>query len=259
MRNYRELARRISTQSEYLLSLKATAVYVLSIIIGIVFSLATIYRAYPIMTAIGLFMGMILVILLIGIAASMIDEINEGQAELYLATGLSRLEYVASWYIVSVIYPIFAVFISIVLPMLIIDPSSLMMRLYPSSTGLVPTILSFSIAISIQLFNNTSLGLMFGLLSRKKGVAYLTVVFIGFILPLILGIITSMLDAITGQYGQHQYIYLVMLPFNPLYSYMIFSYGTLRLSESFILITPFITGVISLWIILYHAKNDLEV
>ncbi len=156
MRSYRELVNRIMLQSEYLLSLKATAIYIIAIIIGILFSLASIYRAYPIMSAFGFFLGILLVILLISIAGTMIDEVNEGQAQLYLATGLTRLEYVASWYIVSVVYPVLAVFLSIVLPVLIIDPSALLIKLSPYSSQLVPSILTFAIAISLQLLDNVS-------------------------------------------------------------------------------------------------------
>ena len=259
MRSYRELVNRIMLQSEYLLSLKATAIYIIAIIIGILFSLASIYRAYPIMSAFGFFLGILLVILLISIAGTMIDEVNEGQAQLYLATGLTRLEYVASWYIVSVVYPVLAVFLSIVLPVLIIDPSALLIKLSPYSSQLVPSILTFAIAISLQLLGNVSLGLLFGLATRKKGIAYLTVIFIAFLLPLILGIIVSMLGAITGNYDAYQGLYLIMLPFDPLLSYMVFSYGPLRLSEPLILLAPIPTIICSLVLILLNAKNKLEV
>ncbi len=258
MRNYREQVKRIMIQSEYLLSLKATAIYVIAIIIGILFSLASIYRAYPIMSVFGFVTGILLVILLISIAGTMIEEINEGQAQLYLATGLSRLEYVASWCIVSIIYPVLAVFLSIVLPVLIIDPSALLVQIVPYSS-LAPSILTFAIAISLQLFSNVSLGLMFGLMTRRKGIAYLTVIFVAFILPVALGMIASMLGAMTGNYDAYQAIYLILLPFDPLLSYMIFSYGPLRLSEIVILLPPVATSIISMILILHHAKNQLEV
>ncbi len=259
MKNYRELVKRIMLQSEYLLSLKATAVYIIAIIIGILFSLASIYRAYPIMSAFGFIIGILLVILLITIAGSMIDEINEGQAQLYLATGLSRLEYVVSWYIVSVIYPVLAVFLAIVLPVLIIDPSALLTRLSPYSSTLVPSILSFTIAISLQLLDNITLGLLFGLMTKKKGIAYLTVIFIAFILPAALGIIISILGAMTGNYDAYQSLYLILLPFDPLFSYMIFSSGSIRLSEAAILLPPVVTIIVSIILILHHVKNQLEV
>ncbi len=259
MKNYREPVKRIMLQSEYLLSLKATAIYVIAIIIGIIFSLASIYRAYPIMSAFGFIAGILLVILLITIAGSMIDEINEGQAQLYLATGLSRSEYVVSWYIVSIVYPVLAVFLAIVLPVLIIDPPALLIRLSPYSSTLVPTLLTFAFAISLQLLNNISLGLMFGLMTKKKGIAYLTVVFIAFILPVALGIIVSMLGAMTGSYDAYHSIYLILVPFDPLFSYMIFSQGPIRLSDTAILLPPLVTTIISIVLMLHHAKNKLEV
>jgi len=259
MKNYRERVKRIMLQSEYLLSLKATAIYIIAVIIGIMFSLASIYRAISFLAPIGFIFGSFLVLLLIIIAGPMIDEINEGHIQLYLATGLSRLEYVASWYIVAVVYPVLAIFLAIVLPVLIIDPSSLFTRISPYSQRLVPTMLTFAFAISLQLLNNVSLGFLFGLVRKSKGAAYLVATFLAFLLPFILSVVISILGILTGYYEGYHAIYLLMLPFDPLWSYNVFSYGPIYLSETTILIPPIVTTIFSLILILNHAKHRLEV
>ncbi len=260
MRSFQEQAKRVFHQVDFLLSMKARAVYVITIVLSIMFSLGIVYQVYAVIMSMMMLGIIILEILTVSIAGSMIDEINEGVAQIYLSAGLSRREYVSAWIFVSIIYPVLALLASILLPALIIDPGIILSSITMGSITMFPTLLEFALAIMIQVFNNITISLAIGLKTRSKGWCYFMIVFILIILPLAASMIGFFLAASTGNQNIIQHIYLVMLPFSPVTMYMMsMSSSLLSIPKFVLLLVPLSVGFFALAYIFMYAREKMEV
>lgn len=261
MKSYREVAGRIVLQAEFLLSMKARAIYVLVVLVGIVYSLGTVYKAYPIVASFGIIGSMLLEVALIALAAAMFDEISDGTVQMYLAAGLSRLEYVVSWFLVAVVYPAAGITAAMLVPALVVDPATIAMPIVPYTIGgFAPSLLIIAIATCIQILNNVTVALALGLKYKSKGIAYLVLALLAFLMPLVLSMIVSFLGALAGDYYRYYSLYLLMLPFNPLYSLTIFSSSSpIRLSLTTILSVPAVVALVFFLLALYITRRELEV
>ena len=261
MRSYREVVNRVVSQASFLLAMKARATYVLSIIISIAISVGIVYRLQELVFML-LFISIVFIeFALLVIANSMIDELSSGEAQVYLATGLSRLEYVMAWITTSLLYPVLAIFLAFTTPILLLDPTLLFKPIIPTTYSLgayVPTAFSFALAVVIQILNNILVSLAVGLATRKKYASILVLAVITILVPIFL----SILVALFGFYLDYRTatrIYYVLIPLTPVFTRMIFSNPSNYVPEHLILSIPFAVAMLSLILILYYAYEHMEV
>ncbi len=111
-----------------------------------------------------------------GILASKIaDEISEGTAAIYLAQPLTRTEFIVSWIIAGPVSFTLVYLLSVVTPILVFAPSSIL------NPGV-----GISIATStLQVVYYAMLGLVFALLTRHRGVSVFVLLLYIFIAPIV--------------------------------------------------------------------------
>ena len=57
------------------------------------------------------------------VASGLADELSTGAAQLYLAAGLRRTEYLGAWLLLLLVYPLVAIVAGILIPILIVEPT----------------------------------------------------------------------------------------------------------------------------------------
>ncbi len=261
MKSFREPVERVFLQTTFILSMKAKVVYVLAILISIFISLSIVYRIQAFI-AIFMLTGIVLIeFVLLSIANTIIDELRGGEAQVYLATGLSRLEYVVAWIMASIVYPTIALLFSLLIPVLIMEPDLLFKPIVPTPyvSRYVPTMLSYALAVSIQVLNNVSLSLALGLATRRKSLSILLLAVITILLPILLSILIAMFSVYYYDYVEATKVYYILIPFTPIYTRTIFSDPRNYVPEYIIFTIPFAVALIGIALIMYYAESSMEV
>jgi len=140
---------------------------------------------------------------------------------------------------------------------LIIDPSMLTLTLSIGASTHQPSLGLYVAAIATQILNHISLSLSFGIVTRRKAVAVLTLATLALLLPLAVSILISLLYALY-YYELYARIYsYAMLPFSPVY--VLTAGGLDFISEHVIIAVPLALATASLALTIYFAKKSLEV
>ena len=261
MTSYLVSLKRVLIHSTFILGGKALPIYVTTIIFSIMFSLAVIYRAYAMVLGISVFSVIVIEILIASIAASMIEEISGGTAQLYLSGGLSRTEYVISWLISAVVYPAIALTLSIVIPAFIISPMTIFKELYMGYGTVYPALGVYGVALGLQLFLHILLSMIIGVWTRKKSYSILTVVLLSMIYPFIVLFLTILLTA--GYYMSDLWRIpaSLLLPVAPLYTLIMIPGDAIDRATwiTYLLLIPLIISVLTTLIFVLKVRENLEV
>ncbi len=246
--------------STYILGGKALPIYAVTIIFSLMFSIAIIYRAYGFVYGFAVLITVVVELLIVSIASTLIDEINEGTAQVYLSGGLSRTEYVWSWLVSSIFYPALALALSIILPAFIISPDTIFMDISMGYGHFYPAIGVYGSALGIQVFLHVLLSIIIGLHTRRKAYSILVVVFLAIIYPILVGFMTALLGI-----GMHEYLWTftvaAFIPIVPLYALPIIPPNALNRSTIYLydLTIPLTISVVALLIFVFKVRNSLEV
>jgi len=152
---------KIVTHTEYILEQSARPIAGLALIATVLLSLYTFKQQ----TLVFLYMVYTIGVGFICPATAggyLADEIVTGRAQLYIAAGLRRMEYYASWWLALVAFPALATMLSMVLPLLVVNPHVLL----EPPHGSLP--------LSIRQQSHLGLALLFSLASAQAGVASYT-------------------------------------------------------------------------------------
>ncbi len=264
MRNWRKSYKRVVFYASHLLGSKAIAVYIITALFSLLIALSITYRIYAILTISSFFLIFVVSLVIMSVASGIIDELNSGVASMILASGLSRREYVLSWLLASIIYPVLIITLSLVLPALIINPEMLFeeIRFTPFSKMLSLGLLSVTFAE--QVFINTIIAIGLGIIFRKKSLAWIVLVIFVILIPIIGTFISSLIIIPYGVYSSKLYYminYIINFFFNPYYACW-FAYMYDPKSIILPLATISVSGIIgagSFAILLSHVKNNMEV
>ena len=264
-KNWRSSLRRVNLYATHLLGTKATPVYVMTSIISFILAISITYGAYFIFYTFFAVILFALVLVIISTAARVIDDLNEGIASMILTAGLSRFEYILSWLISTVFYPVIIIALAALIPALVISPGALISyRVGP--IGFVPPPLGMLImTFSEQLYVNTMFALSFGIVYRRKSIAWVIAVMLTIIIPIISPMIGVAIALGMGPSSiSYRYtnlvIYFMNFLFNPFYAYLS-AYAFDPKDIVLPLLTIGISGVFGLiftWALIYHAKHSME-
>ncbi len=189
--------RLVLTHVDYILARINKYMLVVLGLLALINSLIAFYTITPTYSIVSFYiLGTMFFLLAISIGiVSLLDELDSGRSALYLVAGLSRREYIISWIISTIIFPVLGFLLSIVLPMTIINPRLLMIEvnLFGYQGFSVPLYIIL-LSIAIQLFNNTSIIAFLSISLRNKIVAIASSVFFSFFLPLILSFIAFIVN-----------------------------------------------------------------
>ncbi|BES82268.1 hypothetical protein [Pyrodictium abyssi] len=107
-------------------------------------------------------------------AYSFAEEVVSRRAQLYLAAGLRRSEYALAWILAVIVYPAAAVFLSIVFPLLVLNPESLVEPLISPfsvarSTGRLGIGLVLAASYALTTLQLGSLAFMVSAFTLRRG------------------------------------------------------------------------------------------
>ncbi len=144
--------------------------------------------------------------IIIQVAYSFAGDLSEGRAQLFLSHPLGKVEYVFSWLFTNLYTTMLLFILSIVLPVVVLDPTLLLelglRDIYLLSLELV---VSGVILFSIALF------------TKSRGITFLSGILLYYILPFILLIVISFITYVTRSPGLPQtpllWAYTILYPY----------------------------------------------
>ncbi len=224
-------------------------------LLALINSLIAFYTITPTYSIVSFYiLGTMFFLLAISIGiVSLLDELDSGRSALYLVAGLSRREYIISWIISTIVFPILGFLLSIVLPLTIINPRLLMIEVdLIGYRGFSVPLYLILLSIAIQLFNNTSIIAFLSISLRNRVVAIVSSIFFSFLLPLVLSFIAFMIHT--------NDVYHVLFFISPFYYVTMSNMAYVNaITYIFSCIASFIVGVLFTIGIVGYVGKYLEV
>ncbi len=257
---------RIIIHSTYVLGSKALPIYAVSALFTVLFGLAVIYRVYYFISSFLTIFIVLVEILIVGVGSSVIDELREGTIQVYLASGLSRTEYIWSWILAVVIYPSIAIPLSIIIPVIIINPDILFTEIRRYGITISPYMHMYVYALTIQLLLHMTWSIGIGIVKKNKSLAWLTVILLTIVIPLVSSIVTAFMSFVSSPYYMGRFTYsrtlsLIYAPYSPLLSISVLQ-GDDPLYDQYVFLSlsiPSIIAFVSIVLFTYYVKKYLEV
>jgi len=268
-RNFQRSLKRAVFHASHVLSIKAKALYITTILISLLLSFGIMYRAYSIILPILFIIVIGLEFIIIAISGTLIDELKEGIAQMYLSAGISRFEYISGWLFASLFYPILTVVSAIIIPAFIISPETLVreITISPYGSSSMPPLLLFSTALIIQIAEHVAIAISIAIYTKRKGLAWFILVLFSLILPFISFLIASLIyfmmmgPRYINPMDQQLIYSLITSIFSPLIalSSFPFNHPQKNIFLSLILLIPLIVTLAIIIVFLLYVKKGLEV
>jgi len=208
-------------------------------------SIPMIMQPFNFLQGVTAFTGMIYAFLIISALYSLASDLSQGGAQLFLSQPISRVTYVLAWFLASLGTPTLVFVLSIVLPIVVIDPSLLYLL---SSSGLHLLILE-TLELSCFVF-------LVACISKSRGVTLLAGMLLFFILPFMIPILLMMIYSpiiVRTTYNYFLEVYAMFYPFR----YALLLLGRNVNNTSYI--GTFVLTLITFTFILFYSKRRLEV
>ena len=202
---------RVVLHSDYTLSRAGRVLLLYSLLIAALLVLYTFSQEF-ILLAIFIHAMTVGFVYAAGPASYLADELAEGRAQLYLAAGLRRLEYLASWMLSLIVFPTVAMLAAIVLPILVIQPGALTKPMTGDVPGLMTHLEMAAIFASTSLLAG-AVSLLAALATKRRGATGIIVATYTIVAPftamIVMSFISPTIDRIAGTLAQ------VLSLFNP--------------------------------------------
>ncbi|RLE72764.1 MAG: hypothetical protein DRJ37_02090 [Thermoprotei archaeon] len=184
-------------------------------------------------------------ILTIAIGAQMGLELERGDSALYLSHPISRLSYVASWIIASILIPSLMFFFSLIIPILILEPYLLL----GVGGGEITLIL-------LQVSTSGSIVLLTAALFKKRSLALAVGIFEYLIAPILLTLIAAITSSITQTTPSARDM-LWMAVLHPYNYYLMFGYSGANWVEAAVVNIPVFSAFVAF--LLAYTRRSFEV
>jgi len=208
-------------------------------------SIPMIMQPFNFLQGVTAFTGMIYAFLIISALYSLASDLSQGGAQLFLSQPISRVTYVLAWILASLGTPTFIFVLSIVLPIVVIDPSLLYLL---CNSGLHLLILE-TLELSCFIF-------LVACVSKNRGATLLVGLLLFFILPFMIPLLLMMIYSPIGAQPMRDYLFEVYAVFYP-FRYALISFGRNINSASYVGTTMLMLTTFAL--ILFYSKRRLEV